>query len=495
MSGGTAERLALTLAEALGPLANALAADNLSSLLSQLGLELPAGFTPSAALTAAAQAVANAATQLPARALALDAAIDADAVATIITEGTATLNQVRAVLTGIDTLATQLPGQLTAAGISAADASAFAGQLAERLFSYAVVRYLEDHHALALGGLGLAGIIDRTTMPNIGGPGTHLSRGLRLDRLGQIIGNPGAALQGVIGWGTPAFDGHQLLARIADFLQALVIPVAYDETTATLQTVLLTMTPTPGAPPRGIAITNHTVIPPKSTASVDLTPQTRLDIVLDGGLPAGLTLELRPPGDIRGHPASELGGQLRFGISRRAGSNQMLTLLGFAGGVGIRAASIGLYAATDLTWNAGTGESTGAFGFGGDVRGGKLTLDFSKADGFIGKILSAVKLDADLEFGFDWSVDRGLRFRGSSALEIKLPAHLSLGPVAINALTLGVGVKSDKFPVALLADLATRLGLLDIVVQEVGLDVDVRLTPDGDGNAGPVDLTFDFHAA
>jgi hypothetical protein len=368
MSGGTAERLALTLAEALGPLANVLASGNLASLLSQLGLELPAGFTPSAALTAAAQTVANAATQLPAKALALDAAIDADAVATIISEGVNTLNQVRAVLTGIDTLATQLPGQLTAAGVSPADAGAFAGEFAERLFSYAVVRYLEGHHAVALGGLELAGIADRTTAPNIGGPGTHLSRGLRLDRVSKIIADPGAILQSVIGWGTPGFDGHELLSRIADFLQALVIPVAYDEATATLQTVRLTMTPTGGPQPRGIAITNTAAISPKSAVSVDLGPQTRLDIALDGGLPAGLTLELRPPGKIRGHPASELGGQLRLGISRRAESNGKLTLLGLAGGVGIRATSIGLYAATDLAWNAGTGESTGAFGLGGDVR-------------------------------------------------------------------------------------------------------------------------------
>ena len=91
----------------------------------------------------------------------------------------------------------------------------------------------------------------------------------------------------------------------------------------------------------------------------------------------------------------------------------------------MRAQSIGLFAATELGLDAGTGQATGKFGLGGDLKGGKLTIDFSEADGFIGTILSAVKLDADFELGFDWSVDRGLRFRGSSALEIKLPAHLS----------------------------------------------------------------------
>ncbi|MFD3458312.1 DUF6603 domain-containing protein [Nocardia fluminea] len=489
---GTSERIALTLAEALAPLKDDLAAGNIASIIRQLGLELPAGLTPPAAMTAAAQTVATAAGLLPARAAALTAAIQADAVATIVSEGVATLNQVRAVINAIDTLATQLPGILTGVGVSGADASAFAGQFAERLFSYSVIRYLEDRHAVALGGLGLGGVVDRMTVPNVGGPGTHLTRRLRLDRVDSVIGNPGAVLQTLYGWGGPGFDGRELVRRVAELLNALVIPVHYNEATATLTTFLATLAPTTGPGPRGLAITLRDNIPGGYAAALDLTPQTRLEMLLDGGLAGGLVLELRPPADISAHPVGELAGRARFGVTQRARGNDILTLLGIAGGVGIRATSIGVFLASDLVWNAGTGQTTGSFGLSGDIKGGKLTLDFSQADGFIGTILSTVKLDADLDFGFDWSGDRGLRFRGSSALEIKLPVHLSLGPVAISALTLDVGVQDDAFPVRLLADIATRLGMLDIVIQEIGLAVDVRLKSDGKGNAGPLDLAFRF---
>jgi hypothetical protein len=115
---------------------------------------------------------------LPARAAALSAAIAADNVATIVSEGVNTLNEITNVLTAIDTLATSLPGALAGA-VSPAVATAFAGQFADRLFSYTVVRFLEDRQPVLLGVLGLAGIVDRMTVPNDGGAGTHLSRRLR----------------------------------------------------------------------------------------------------------------------------------------------------------------------------------------------------------------------------------------------------------------------------------------------------------------------------
>ena len=135
----------------------------------------------------------------------------------------------------------------------------------------------------------------------------------------------------------------------------------------------------------------------------------------------------------------------------------------------LRAKSVGIHAGTDLAWDAGSAQARGEFGIGGDVSGGKLTIDFSKADGFIGKILSAVKSTPDFEFGFDWSVARGMRFRGSQrARNQSCPTHLALGPVAIETLTLSAGIKGDAFPIALSADVASRLGVLDIVVEEIG---------------------------
>jgi hypothetical protein len=491
---GTLERLALALANALTPLKDDLAAGNLDSLLRQLSLSLPAGFVIPASLANAAQTVATAAASLPVHVTALVAAIKVKAVGSIVSDGAATLNQAVAVISAIDTLATQLPAALTAGGVSPAAANAFAAEFADRLLSYAVVRFLEDQHPVVLSTLGLAGVIDRMQAPNQGGPGTHLTRRLRFDRLGAVIGHPDTALQTLFGWGDPAFDGRELLRRLADLLRALGFPVVFDETAASpvLELFAVTIMPTAGPAPRGLAITLRDDIPGGWSLGLDLTPRMRLDAALAATLSGGLTIELRPPGSIAAHPSSTLQGRASFGITQHADPGDQLTLLGVAGGVGVRADSLGIFAASDLSWDSGSGQAHGDFGLGGDLKGGKLTIDFSQADGFIGTILSAVKVDADFELGFDWSVARGLRFRGSSALEIKLPTHLQLGPVAIDALTLSAGVAGSSFPIALSADVKAKLGVLDIVVQEIGIAIDLSFPPGGHGDIGPLAMAFNF---
>ena len=259
-----------------------------------------------------------------------------------------------------------------------------------------------------------------------------------------------------------------------------------------LELFAATIMPTAGPAPRGLAITLCDEIPGGWSLALGLAPRTRLDAELAATLAAGLAIELRPPGSIAAHPSSTLQGRASIGITQYADPGDRLTLLGIAGGIGVRAESIGIFAASDLSWDSGSGQAHGDFGLGGDLKGGKLTIDFSQADGFIGTILSSVKVDADFELGFDWSVARGLRFRGSSALEIKLPTHLSLGPVSIDALTLSAGINGSSFPITLSADVCATLGVLDIVVQEIGIAIDLSFPAGGHGDIGPLAMAFDF---
>lgn len=490
---GTVERLALTLAEALAPLQDDLAAGNVDSLIRQLGLELPEGFAVPPALTAAAQTVANAAGALPARAAALSTAIENGQVATILSEGIATLDEVENVVTAIETFATQLPVVL-AGTVDPGVVTAFASQLADRVVSYSLIRFLEDQHPTVLGALGLAGVVDRMSVPTPGGTGTHLSRRLRLDRLADVVNRPHDALRTLYGWGDASFDGRELLRRIAELVRALGIDASYDTTASAplLELFGATIAPTSGPAPRGLVVTLRQDIPGGWSLGLELSPQTRLDATLDASMAAGLAVEIRPPGEISAQPSAALQGRASIGITQHAADGDEMTLLGIAGGIGVRARAIGVRASTELSWDAGTGRVAGDLGVGGDLEGGRLTIDFSDADGFLGTILGAIQLDADFEVGFDWSVQRGLRFRGSSALEIKLPTHLSLGPVAIEALTISAGPVGDRFPISLSADIAARLGVMDVVVEEVGLTIEVSFPPGGDGDVGPLDLAFGF---
>ncbi|MFY0539278.1 hypothetical protein [Nannocystis pusilla] len=62
----------------------------------------------------------------------------------------------------------------------------------------------------------------------------------------------------------------------------------------------------------------------------------------------------------------------------------------------------------------------------------------------MGQILSGVHVESQFDLGFTASSKHGITFTGSSALEIKLPLHLALGPVELNALTFSVGVKGNQ---------------------------------------------------
>jgi hypothetical protein len=492
-STGTLESLALLFAEALSPLEQDLATGNIGSLLQQLGLQLPVGFAEPVALTNAASAVATSAATLPAHVTALVNAIDNEQVPQIISEGPATLQAVEAVITAAHTFGTQLPAALSGA-VPAADAEAFAGQLADRLTSYCLVRFLESSHPAVLGGLGLAGIVDRSQVANLGGTGTHLSRRLRLDRIEQVVSRPEDALRTIFGWGDPSFDGHDLLRRIADLVRGIGFELSYDEDAATpvLEMFGITLAPTTGPAPRGLVLGFRGDLAGGWSATVELGARTRLEASLDASIFAGLAVEVRPPAGLSAHPSATLQGRARVGVVKSGDAGGDLTIIALAGGVGVRARSLGLYAATDLSWDAGTGQSTGDLGLGGDLKGGRLTIDFSQADGFLNTLLGAVKVDAPFEVGFDWSVGRGLRFRGSSALEVRLPTHLALGSVAIEAVKLGVRPTGGAFPVSLSADIAARLGVIDVVVEEVGVTVAISFPADGAGNIGPIDLAFGF---
>ena len=491
---GTLERMALGLASALAPLEHDLEAGNLGGLLGQLGLATPAGLAIPAGLSGALTTTTTAAAGLPARISALSSAIAAGNVAQIVAEGTATINATVTVLDGIDAIATQLPAALAGAGVPAAAAASFAGEFAKRLTAYAFVRFLEDNKAFAFGALGVAGIVDRIQAPNVGGGGVHLERSLRLDRIGAVASDPGSALRTVYGWGDPGFDGRDLLGRIAGFLRSMSVPVSFDPSAPTpqLDVFMFSIRPTTGPGPRGLEIAVRGSIPGGFEVGVDVTPQIRLEALVDAALDAGLAIDFTPPGNLTAQPSAALTGRARFGVTHRAPDGTPFTLVGIAGGIGLRAQSLSLFVGTDWAWDAVAGKANGDFAIGGDVTGGKLTIDFSEADGFLGSILSAVRVDVPFDAGFDWSVSRGLRMRGSSSLELKLPTHLSLGPIGIETLTVSAGVSSGSFPIGFSADISASLGAIDVVVEEIGATATISFPPSGRGMVGPFDLAFAF---
>ena len=488
---GTLELIVLEFGRALSGLEKDLAADNLDSLIGQLGFQMPPGFSTQPGLANALQAIVDNASQLPALTANLSASIDTDGIS-IGTYGKDLIAAVKALVDAINQVSVQIPAAAAAVGADPGAANALSSQFGKKLLDYAVIRYLEGYHAVALHVLGLFGLIDHVEIAPAG-PGRpgHLDRSLRLDRLSGMLSAPQATLKSLYGWDDPGFDGRQLLIRLRNLLDSLAIPASIEDTTVppSLELFSTRFTPTTGLSPAGLTATLNDEVPGGWSVSYQISERIRAELGLNPVLPAGTAFTLQPNLKITASPAGKLEGAAHFALARKAPPGERVTLL--LGGIGgLTAQEIKFGLATDFAWNAGSGQATSELGLSGDINGGKLTIDFSAADGFIRNILKAVKLDADFELGFDWSVDRGLRFRGSSALEIKLPTHISLGPVSIDALTLGAGVNGNSFPISLSVDIATRLGVLDVVVEEIGLKIDLSFSPGGDGAVGPLNLAF-----
>lgn len=487
---GTLEQLALFAARALAPLEAELAAGNLAGLLNELGLKLDPATVLPPGIVNAAQQIATAAAQLPDLADDLADALEADNVAAIVGKGASAIAQVGAVLDAFDNLGASLPAGLAAAGVSPALASQFGAELGTRLLGYTLVRSLEVSSPGLLGPLAFAGIFEAKSAPKLGG-GTYPARSLRLDRLAGLFSAPGAAFAGIYKWGQADFDSAELLRRLAALLRAVGITAGLDESRSppVLKTFALAITS--GGSPPSLRVELGNAVQAGAAVERELAPRTHLTASASGALAAGLEAELSAPAQARVVGAAGLEGRFRAGVAHEAPPGKQLTLLALAGAAGLRAREIRLEAGADLAWNAGAGRSEGEFAISGDIRGGQAFIDLGRSDGFIRSLLPAAKAECSFDLGFDWSIAKGLRLRGSSGLTIKLPLHVPLGPAQVNGLTVGLGIKNDGFPLSLGADIAASLGILDLVIEDIGLVATVSFPPGG-GDIGPVKLDFGF---
>ena len=146
------------------------------------------------------------------------------------------------------------------------------------------------------------------------------------------------------------------------------------------------------------------------------------------------------------------------------------------------------------SWALRAGVFAGVSGFylETDFKGATLTISAGQGDGFLQSILPAqpMALDFDLTVGF--SSKTGLYFGGSLGLEAKLPTHISIGPIALQAITVSLKPTDGKMPLALGADISASLGPVGIIVQNMGAAATLSFPPNRDGNLGPMQVDLNF---
>lgn len=497
MSAGTLELLAREIANALLPLQQNLAADKRDAFFAELGFRLPNG------LGAAGDALATVTRQVGAAApiiVRLTQAITDGNEGAIVQEGLALLRGVGETFTALDALAPALTTAVTGAtGLTAAQRTrllAEAAQIPQRLVELAVISYIESKGRAAIELLTLLGIVDDSPVRDPDAPDTvpGRRRQLRIDRFLAILTDPTRWLRDTFGFGTPGFDGSLLWPRVATLLTGrdmdfvLITPPGVPPV---LEAYLFRLSVDPATSPP--ALTARLRVPAKRDVllTIPLGSLWKLTLEVAASFEAGLDASIQPPFDVElAPPTGALELDVSAGVLAERGGVPIV-LLGQTGAsrleVGRFAIDIGVRATADTGGNV-TAEPSARV----ELSGGHVLIDLSGADGFIGTVAGGAKIESDFEITGTWSPSTGLRLEGSGGLDLELPLHVTLGPIEVTTLHLGVGFDADgNVPIEVSGGFNATLGPISAAVERVGLIADLSF-PDGGGNLGVADLAFRF---
>jgi hypothetical protein len=411
------------------------------------------------------------------------AALDAEQWDTAIQKSLEATNKIEAVIAAFDALATALQ----------ALAIPNAGGLALRLFDALLAQYLEAVHGLN-DALEFLGLLDREDF-NVDStdpaqPPFTIST-YHFGAIGDWLSNPASKAQSLYGWG-PGFDGQLLFPRLERLATFTGLPVFYDDAASPrrLDVVFFEIVPTTSGEP-GVSIKVKTLVG-SGTLSIPAGPDATVDVNAEFEVPVDTELSIRTDGTVTFTPptVTSLAGAVSAKLILRRDPPEPFVMFGQAGGSRVEFTDFSIGTTAQLQSTGGT--STGDLDLSATLNGGKVVIDTRQGDGFLAKILPGTFIEADFSTVVGISTERGFYFSGSSALEVRLPAHIPLGPISIEALTLAAALDDGRIPASLGADVRALLGPIEAVVQNMGVTATLSFPPNNSGNLGPAQFDIGF---
>ncbi|MEP6984269.1 MAG: DUF6603 domain-containing protein, partial [Chloroflexota bacterium] len=493
---GTLESIALALTRLLLPLEERLSSGQIRLLFAELGLQFPPALDAIPTIGSAAENVVTTVTQLVRLAIDLVDAIEAEDVGSILSKSLQVIDVVRHAFDGIEQLATALKNAGAATGVSPADLNTFANELPQHLLDYLIARNLEKVTGVA-EAFEFVGLLERTD-ENVGSVDPtkppFTKRVINVDQFLNFLQSPLDYLKTKYGWGSPTFDGTVLLQTLQHLLNEVGAPAVLDTSVnpPVLDVYFVEISPKTDVNPKGLSIkVADTFKLDNSTPFVQ--DDWKLEFQFNSQLSVGTEIIVQPNDKITFiPPTGDIQGDAVVKWTGGSETGDPYVILGQAGGSRLEARQLIAKLGAGFAWDAAQHQGSGDLSITAEVKKGKLVIDMSKADGFLGSLLSGINFESDFDVGMGFSTKSGLFFFGSSTLEVKLPVHISLGPVDITAITISVGLQGTKFPIGLSGDIKAALGPLQAVIEEIGLIANLSLPPDRKGNVGPVDFSLDF---
>ena len=530
---GTLESLLGEIGQALLPLQNAISSpESFFAFAHKLGWQPDALPQPLKDLETALAALLDSLRKVLGDTLNVDGAVrahlDDDAAgssagvsADDITRALQAIQRIIAAIRGIETAPDALfPPDLIADG--------FKTQFPRQVVDYLLITYLQTYHGSLAFALRALGVIKTTYVPPVGQRAPYVHYAFDFADLPQVLEDPSLVLTNAFGWGTPDFDSSAILSECDNLL--VMLGVDTRSVTLPTPTALAIEGATedqPGAPRRTIL---REIIFERGSNGGSLSAEIRMmplpargaDLPGLAVMPAfegQLDLEIPLFDDVAVTIRSDLDLQGGLALQSRPGK-PLEMIVGFAD-AGSPVAAIGSIdvlversAADDAPPTLALGSPTGSHlsfkklaGTGGvrlsskqvpdffaeiQLVGLEFRIDASDGDGFIAKLLpkDGIRFRSDVTVGISY-LD-GIYFRGTSNLELTVPAHVQLGPIQVQSLTISAVPKNGTLPISLGATLKGDLGPIQAVVENIGLTATFAFPPSHDGNLGPIDVQLGF---
>lgn len=381
------------------------------------------------------------------------------------------------------------------------------------LFDYVVIQYLRKYRPGLYCFLLLLGVVDEGKREDQVYPTINYSN------IANLFKDVGATAHDAYGWGTNEFNAALVMVRLQGLfwfmgIAANLRPIDSGSDLpdvdpdvllpgSQLQIPILSIEREEGAAEFGVSLVplrqaaDHSPglgLIPFGAASVSeeiaLDDRWRLRIAASAEVLVPWGISLRPEAiDLTGvaDSVAPLTVNLHFSIEREAPRDEKDILFGSPEGPRLELGTIGLKL---------------GFAFDSDrepdifveipVKGLRLAISGGEGDGFLQKILPEDGIAADFDLTLGVSSRQGIYFGGSGGLEVSLPAHLSLGPIDLQSLTISARLTEEGIPVSAGATVSANLGPLSVAVENIGLAATFAFSDGNSGNLGPIDLTLGF---
>ncbi len=466
------------------------------------GVQLPQSVLQSTAVNTALLKAEDAATRIEEASIDLENAVASNNQTEIIQAVYELGLHLKEFITAIDELIQGIDSSITSGTIADATtralAQSFAQSFAKNLLDNIIISAIEGYIPKAMLVLKVLGLADW----GYKGPEQNntLFRGyvkkrLHLERIKDLITDPENHFKNTIGWGDNSFNPKEYFQIFTEFFdEEDSIFAGENAGIPFLKYGSFELKKLATVSPPGLQFLFTQYFNQTANINSPINDTWGLNLSAMFGLSGGITLNILPPFQLELLPPSgTVEGEVKAFIDVNQ-SKRPLTVIGNSNDlIQLTVENISLGVGLKAIWDVINSKANIDPLLFGDIKGATLKLGTANADSFVGNLLSNANIEGGFDLGFEWLYSSGLRIKASGGIEIALPIHQKLGILEINTIYLALKILSDgKLSTEVSASFTGVIGPLSVVVEQIGVQVDLKFNDSTEADFGFFDLDFGF---